>query len=621
MYSSNNIIANNSIGVGSLTSTSDGFLTITKRGTLNSNLIKFGYDDKYNFVIGDNTSFGTWKKQFYINNNAADNSLLINSSSFVGIGNTDPLGQLHIGNTYITNDGNLIISKRLGTGVTRNFKFGYDNNFNFIMGDFGDASTQTWKPQFYINSNAPQNSFTIDGLGNVGIGTTSTQKLAVNGNTNIIGSFTQSGAGTSNIFTGIVGIGTTNPEFHNLNVNGTVKLNNYLYSQNISNLGVIVQKGKVRIGSGVTESSGDLDAFNVYINSSVGIDGNLTIKSSMTHSGGDLTLNSTRITANSPTTITSNLAILSKVGIGTTNPINVLQIGNEGGKLRISNDLSDYTVIGTNDTINSSTNTRILIKGSSYGTGNDQGNIEFYGTTSGKFIFYSGGSSTNEIMRISSNGNVGIGTTNDGTYKLDVNGTAIIRGNFVSTGDIKESNLSLKDIYIKQTNLSNLSVGNFNLKKKFGYNSTIGTTSFLFNNTSYYKYDIYLSDITRYLSKSLSDNSATVRYRIFNIKCFSSDGVFENPRGNINGNMNILNYDVFMSDLPITPTGVDTSFATNEIKNSINITATGTPENLSLTNILPGLISLIRTTSFDYLSIVSKYSNLNVSYIIEDYLG
>jgi len=76
-----------------------------------------------------------------------------------------------------------------------------------------------------------------------------------------------------------------------------------------------------------------------------------------------------------------------------------------------------------------------------------------------------------------------------------------------------------------------------------------------------------------------------------------------------------------MSDLPITPNGVDTSFATNEMKNSINIIATGTPENLSLTNILPGLISLIRTTDFNYLSIVSTYSNLNVSYIIEDYLG
>jgi len=623
MYSSNNIIASNAISIGSTGNISDGYLTITKRdASNNSNLMKFGYDTNFNFIIGDNTTSGTWKKQFYINKNAADNSLLINANSYVGIGNTNPLGPLHIGNTYTQNDGNLIISKRLGTGVTRNFKFGYDtNNLNFVMGDYGDEGTQTWKQQLLISKNAPEKSFTIDNNGYVGIGTTSlTQALAVNGNANIIGSFIQSGTGTSNLFSGVVGIGTTNPEFHNLNVNGTVKINNYLYTSNIENLGVIFQKGKVKIGSGVTEASGN--DFNVYINSSVGIDGNLTIKSSMTHSDGELILNSTNITANSPTIITSNIALLSKVGIGIINPNNILQIGN-GGRLRISNDKNDYTVIGTDDTITTSDNTRIIIKGSSYagGTGNEQGNIEFYGTTTGKFLFYSGviSDSLNEIMRISSNGNVGIGTANNENNKLDVNGNAIIRGDIVSTNKIKESNIYLEEIYVKQINLSNLSVGNLNLKKKFGYNSTIGTTSFLFNNTSYYKYDIYLKNITKELSKTYND--ATVQYRIFNIKCFSSDGVFENPRGNINGNMNVLNYDVFMSYRPIIPSGVDTTFEDNEIKEDINIAATGTPENLSLTNILPGLISLIRTTRFDYLSIVSKYSNLNVSYIIEDYLG
>jgi hypothetical protein len=77
-----------------------------------------------------------------------------------------------------------------------------------------------------------------------------------------------------------------------------------------------------------------------------------------------------------------------------------------------------------------------------------------------------------------------------------------------------------------------------------------------------------------------------------------------------------------MSDIPLRPVGLRSDFVANEIiPYSSNIVATGTPENLSLNNILPGLISLIRTSDFNYLSIVSRYSNLNVSYIVEDYLG
>jgi hypothetical protein len=622
MYSSNLINVSNAINIGSINSQSDGNLTIAKRDVSNNSYItKIGYDNNFNFIIGDNTT--TWKKQFYINNNANDNSLLINASSFVGIGNTNPLGQLHIGNTYSTNNGNFIISGRTGANVSRNFKIGYDTDLNnFIMGDYGDGSSQSWKQQLLISKDAPQNSLIIDNNGNIGIGITSssTQIITVNGNTTILGSLTQSGVGTSNIFTGIVGIGTTNPENYNLNVNGSVKFNNYLYSQNISNIGVIVQKGNVKIGSGVNEISGDQSNFNVYINSSVGIEGPITFKNStIKHESGDLTLNSTSITASCPTTINNNLIISSTVGIGTTIANNILQIG-DGGKLKISNNLNDFTVIGTNDIINSYANTRIIIKGSNYNSGGiDQGNIEFYGTGTGNFIFYSGGLNANEQMRISSSGNVGIGTTNNGTNKLDVNGNSIIRGTLETTGIIKENSSNLSNIYVKLSNLSNLSINNFNLKKKFGYNSTITSSSFIFNGATYYKYDIDLTAITKKLSKS--NGVATVYYRIFNIKCFSSDGVFENPRGNINGNLNVLNYDVFMSDYPLIPSGVLLSFEANEIIKNVNITATGTPENLSLNNILPGLISLIRTSTIDYLSIVSKYANLNVSYIIEDYLG
>jgi len=49
------------------------------------------------------------------------------------------------------------------------------------------------------------------------------------------------------------------------------------------------------------------------------------------------------------------------VGIGTNNPTNILQVG-AGGRLRIGNDASDYTLIGTLNS-DQTNNTRIVISG------------------------------------------------------------------------------------------------------------------------------------------------------------------------------------------------------------------------------------------------------------------
>jgi hypothetical protein len=259
-----------------------------------------------------------------------------------------------------------------------------------------------------------------------------------------------------------------------------------------------------------------------------------------------------------------------------------------------------------------------MLKGFNYTTTTEQGNVELYTTTTGKFLFYTGGqnSAGNELLRIDAGGNVGIGTTNAQNYKLNVNGGNVgISNELYVTGKIKEENSYLFETYVKLNNLSNLSITNLNLNKKFGYISNTGLTSaFTFNSVTYYKHDIYLEPLVKKLNKTVG--AATVNYRIFNIKCFSPDGIFENPNGNINGNLNILQYDVYMSFSPITST-----VSLSEIKSDLNITAIGIPENLSLNNILPGLMTLLRTDNINYLSIVSKYSNLNISYIIEDYLG
>ena len=114
------------------------------------------------------------------------------------------------------------------------------------------------------------------------------------------------------------------------------------------------------------------------------------------------------------------------VGIGTTNPGNILQVGNSS-RLRISNGASDYTRIGTNDALGT-TNTRINIFGNT--SASTPGQIDYYATSTGPHVFYTTDSNT-EMMRITSTGNVGIGTTNP-TSKLHVNGT--INGTFSGNG-------------------------------------------------------------------------------------------------------------------------------------------------------------------------------------------
>jgi hypothetical protein len=113
------------------------------------------------------------------------------------------------------------------------------------------------------------------------------------------------------------------------------------------------------------------------------------------------------------------------VGIGTTNPGNILQVGNSS-RLRISNDASDYTRIGTNDVLGT-TNTRILLFGNT--SASYSGQIDYYATSTGPHVFYTTDSNT-ERMRITNTGNVGIGVSP--ATKLHVAGDIFATGNITA---------------------------------------------------------------------------------------------------------------------------------------------------------------------------------------------
>jgi hypothetical protein len=85
------------------------------------------------------------------------------------------------------------------------------------------------------------------------------------------------------------------------------------------------------------------------------------------------------------------------VGISTSSPSNIFQVGNGAGRLRISNNVSDYTLIGTQDIINSQ-NTSIKLNGNAI-----NGSIEYKSTNNGSHIWYVT-DNTVEKMRLSPNG-------------------------------------------------------------------------------------------------------------------------------------------------------------------------------------------------------------------------
>lgn len=122
------------------------------------------------------------------------------------------------------------------------------------------------------------------------------------------------------------------------------------------------------------------------------------------------------------------------VGIGNNNPDNILQVG-AGGRLRIANGNTDYTLLGTEDAL-TITNACLAISGSSR-TGGFAGSLEYIARSStGRHSFY-GGATTAELMRLSATGNLAIGSIDTADYKLRVNGNTYVNGTLVFNNDLR----------------------------------------------------------------------------------------------------------------------------------------------------------------------------------------
>jgi hypothetical protein len=206
------------------------------------------------------------------------------------------------------------------------------------------------------------------------------------------------------IIPGRVGIGTNNPATR-LHTYGTPNTVNALFDDGTSSLSILTNS---RFGTS-TPAWVTLDPNGSGASSQgIGVWDNFSVN-------GQLAVGYP--TTNAPT---NGMIVSGRVGIGTSNPNNILQVGN-GGRLRIANNDSDYTLIGTSDSDGSS-NPRLVLSGVTRGHNN--GGMEYIGVNAGNHVFYTtspGAANPTEKMRMTTDGRVGIGTSNP-TTPLEVNG-------------------------------------------------------------------------------------------------------------------------------------------------------------------------------------------------------
>ena len=341
-------------------------------------------------IINSVTTDDVTNKNLLLNYN-----LMILGSGNVGIGTTVPLEELHMHNNTAAQqvalqltDGTTSAAASRGVIIAKTTNqdlsiINYQSGKDIIMST-SPTTTGTISERLRLLAN-----------GNLGIGVANPgYKLDVSGDINITGTFRVNGSAfatsqwtttDNNIYytTGNVGIGTNSP-------------NAPLQFANVASYRKIVLYEV---------------ANNDHQILGLGANGGLTFQNPNTS-------DAFQWRAGTSTTTSSELMRLTgagNLGIGVTNPGNILQVGN-GGKLRISNGTSDYSLIGSKETDDSS-NTRVVISGIDRGGASAGGNIEYVATASGNHIWFSGGST--ERMRMNSSGNLGIGT-NSPASKLHI---------------------------------------------------------------------------------------------------------------------------------------------------------------------------------------------------------
>jgi hypothetical protein len=327
-------------------------------------------------------------------------------SSTVANGTTTPVITLNVPTASATNRGALS-----STDWTT-----FNNKQNALTNPVTGTGTTNYLPKF-TGTSAIGNSAIYDNSGNIGIGTTSAfYPLVVNGIVAINGSnelllFDVGNAGSSNLRCisgslhistnatsnamyissgGLVGIGTTSPAARLTVVGATTVIGQTNVSARFSD-----DNNSTLL---ISHPSGDNTATitgNINLAFATGVSGSITEKMKITSAGN--------------------------VGIGTTSPSDTLHLERNGAGIYNS---TRYT------NTSSTANFYVGVGGSGVANGSLQNNAYIYNAGASALIF---GTNDTERMRITSGGNVGIGTTSPAD-KLTIVGTGSYTGISIDTG-------------------------------------------------------------------------------------------------------------------------------------------------------------------------------------------
>ena len=372
----------------------------------------------------------------------------LTSSGRVGIGTTNPQATMDIrGNLIVSGnlnkpDGSPFFSSQLsnssinpnnvyynlgnfGIGTT-NPKAGLDvTNGNIIVNN-GRIGIGTTNPQSHIHLSAPTNDTEVTlRLTDATSGSSSTSGLILSKDTNQNARLwnyqnTDLLLGTNNLermrltSSGRVGIGTTNPQAL-LDVRG-----NLIVSGNLNK-----PDGSPFFSSQLLNSS--INPNNIYYNL-----GNIGIGTTNPRTGLDVT-NGNIIVNN------------GRIGIGTTNPQSQIHLSALTNNTEVTLRLTDATT-GT-----SSTSGLILSKDTNQ-------NARLWNYQNTDLLF---GTNNLERMRISSNGRIGIGTTNP-LALLDIRGNLIVSGNLNKPDGSPFFSSQLSNSVINPNNIY-YNIGNFGI--------------------------------------------------------------------------------------------------------------------------------------------------------------
>ena len=489
----------------------------------------------------------------------------------VGSTSLNPLYSLNVDGSFnatsIYNNGSLINFSTYAIKTDIDTKFLLYPTFSYLDTNYITNTFLNSKLTLYSTTGTDPNYLKLSG------------DATISGNINFTGSLNSINIITSNLITSNIAINTNISPDYKLNVNGSIYssndiiaagnlneggtnlINKYLTITNanikyLSNVGGVIS-GSLGIGTGISSS------YKLIINGSI-YSSNIISCTNFNENGVNLIdkyLTITNATQNylqlTGGTITNNLTINNNLGIGA--PATSAYKLNVNGTIFCSDSIRENGILLSN-----------------------------------KYLSLENGGS---II-----GNVGIGTSLSQLFKLTVNGSIFSSNDIKCAGNLNEGGVNLIDKYLTIANASQyLITGDFlnnqpNLQKKIGFRFVCNKPIIL-NNETYYKHDI---DINQYVRNKI-DNIDMTNYRIFSIKCFSTIGVFTTMTAN--KPPNILQYDVYMSSYP-----------------SINICAIGFPSNYYLNKITAGDICLLKTTNYNYISVVSKTNNNSISCIISDFL-